>query len=309
MLQDATLGDPISGLKWTRKSPRKLVKALRRKGLKASHETIRRLLETLGYSLKVNRKRLGKRKDVDRNRQMQLVVRRRHAFLQVKKPAISVDSKKKELVGNFKNAGQTWRREALSVMTTDFLVDADGKAVPYGVYDLACNMGFVGIGVSHDTAEFAVNVIRAWWSQIGQQLYGDKQELLIQADSGGANSYRSWLWKWELQQFADETGLTLIVTHYPTSASKWNWIEHRLFGPITQNWAGQPLVNYQTILKYIRATKTDSGLRCRAYLDKTQYQTGKKLTREQKESINLIPYRILPKWNYTIRPRSALREK
>ena len=299
----------MSGLKWTRKSPRKLVKALRRKGLKASHETIRRLLKTLGYSLKVNRKRLGKRKDVDCDRQMRLVARRRRAFLQAKKPAISVDSKKKELVGNFKNAGRTWRREALSVMTTDFLVDADGKAVPYGVYDLAHNTGFVGIGVSHDTAEFAVNVIRAWWSQIGQRLYGGQRELLIQADSGGANSYRSWLWKWELQQFADETGLTLIVTHYPSGASKWNWIEHRLFGPITQNWAGQPLVNYETILKYIRATKTDSGLRCRAYLDKTQYQTGKKLTLEQKDSINLIPYRILPKWNYTIKPRSALCEK
>ena len=309
MLQDATLGDPVSGLKWTRKSPRKLVKALRRKGLTASHETIRRLLETLGYSLKVNRKRLGKRKGADGDRQMRLVARRRRAFLKVKKPAISVDSKKKELVGNFKNAGRTWRREALSVMATDFLVDADGKAVPYGVYDMARNAGFVGIGVSHDTAEFAVNVIRAWWSQIGQRLYVGQSELLIQADSGGANSYRSWLWKWELQQFADETGLTLIVTHYPSGASKWNWIEHRLFGPITQNWAGQPLVNYETTLKYIRATKTDSGLCCRAYLDKTQYQTGKKLTQEQKDSINLIPHRILPKWNYTIKPRSALCEK
>ena len=303
MLQDATLGDPVSGLKWTRKSPRKLAKALRRKGLQASHETVRRLLETLGYSLKVNRKRLGKRKGADRDRQMRLVARRLRAFLKAKKPAISEDAKRKELVGNFKNAGRTWRQESLSVMATDFLVDADGKAVPYGVYDMTRNAGFVGIGVSHDTAEFAVNVIRAWWSQIGQQLYGDKQELLIQADSGGANGCRSWLWKWELQQFADETGLTLIVTHYPTSASKWNWIEHRLFGPITQNWAGQPLVNYETILKYIRATKTDSGLRCRAYLDKTYYPIGKKLTREQKESINLIPHQILPKWNYTIKPR------
>ena len=152
-------------------------------------------------------------------------------------------------------------------------------------------------------------MIRRWGLTEGQAVYGRQRELLIQADGGGANSCRSWLWKWELQQFANETGLTLIVTHYPTSASKWNWIEHRLFGPITQNWAGQPLVNYQTILKYIRATKTDRGLRCRAYLDKTQYQTGKKLTQEQKDSINLIPHRILPKWNYTIRPRSALREK
>lgn len=309
LLQDTTVGDPISGLKWTRKSPRKLAKTLGRKGLKASHETVRRLLEKLGYSLKVNRKRLGKRQDPERDRQMRYVARQRRAFLKAKKPAISVDSKKKELVGNFKNPGRTWRHEALAVLTTDFLTDADGKAIPYGVYDVAGDTGFVGVGTSHDTAEFAVNVIRAWWCQVGQRLYLGESELLIQADSGGANGYRSGLWKWELQRLADETGLTITVTHYPTSASKWNWIEHRLFGPITQNWAGQPLVNYETVLKYIRATKTESGLRCRAYLDKAQYKTGKKLTPEQKESINLIPHRVLPKWNYTLKPRTAPRKK
>ena len=309
MLKDATVGDPISGLKWTRKSPRKLAKVLRRKGFKTSHETVRRLLETLGYSLKVNRKRLGKRQDAERDRQMRYLARKRRAFVKAKKPAISVDTKKKELVGNFKNPGRTWPQEALAVLTTDFLTDADGKAIPYGVYDVARNTGWVGVGVSHDTAEFAVSVIRAWWQHEGPGAYAGQTELLIQADSGGANGYRSWLWKWELQQFADETGLTLIVTHYPTSASKWNWIEHRLFGPISQNWAGQPLVNYATILKHIRATKTETGLRCRAYLDKATYDTRQKVTPEQKESINLSRHRVLPKWNYTIKPRTTPRKK
>ena len=309
MLKDATVGDPISGLKWTRKSPRKLAKVLRRKGFKTSHETVRRLLETLGYSLKVNRKRLGKRQDAERDRQMRYLARKRRAFVKAKKPAISVDTKKKELVGNFKNPGRTWRQEALAVLTTDFLTDADGKAIPYGVYDVARNTGWVGVGVSHDTAEFAVSVIRAWWQHEGPGAYAGQTELLIQADSGGANGYRSWLWKWELQQFADETGLTLIVTHYPTSASKWNWIEHRLFGPISQNWAGQPLVNYETVLKFIRATKTETGLRCRAYLDRTLYQTRLKVTPEQKQAINISRHRVLPKWNYTIKPRTTRRKK
>lgn len=309
LLKDATLGDPSSGLKWTRKSPRKLAKALRGKGFKTSHETVRRLLATLGYSLQVNRKRLGKRQDAERDRQMRYLARKRRAFVKAQKPVISVDTKKKELVGNFKNAGRTWRQEALSVLTTDFLSDADGKAIPYGVYDVARNTGWIGVGVSHDTAEFALTVIRAWWWQVGQVVYAGQSELLIQADSGGANGYRSWLWKWELQQFADESGLTITVTHHPTSASKWNWIEHRLFGPISQNWAGQPLLNYETVLKYIRATKTEAGLHCRAYLDKAIYETGKKITREQKQSINLIPHRTLPKWNYTIKPRTTSDKK
>lgn len=309
LLKDATLGDPISGLKWTHKSSRKLAKALRCKGFKASHETVRRLLETLNYSLKVNRKRLGKRHDAERNRQMRYIARKRREFLRAKKPAISVDSKKKELVGNFKNPGRTWRQEALAVLTTDFLTDADGKAIPYGVYDMARNFGFVGVGTSHETAKFAVNVIRAWWQQEGEWNYTGETELLIQADGGGANGYRSWLWKQELQQFADETGLTITVTHYPTSASKWNWIEHRLFGPISQNWAGQPLVNYETVLKFIRATKTETGLRCRAYLDRTLYQTRLKVTPEQKQAINISRHRVLPKWNYTIKPRTTRRKK
>lgn len=309
LLEDATAGDPIRGTKWTRKALRKLTKALRRKGFRLSHETVRRLLRTLKYRQRVNRKGLGQRQDAERDRQMRYLARQRRAFRKAGKPAISVDAKKKELIGNFKNPGRTWRRAALAVLATDFPSDAEGKAIPYGVYDLARNTGFVGVGVSHETAEFAVNVIRTWWRREGCAAYPGETELLIQADSGGANGYRSWLWKWELQRFADDTGLAITVTHYPTSASKWNWIEHRLFSAISQNWAGQPLISYETVLKFIRTTKTETGLRCRAYLDKTHYATRKKVSPEQRQSINLFPHHVLPKWNYTIKPNPQARAK
>ena len=308
-MKDATAGDPIRGLKWTRKTLRTLTQAVRRKGFRVGHETVRRLLRVLRYTLRVNRKRLSRRQDPDRDRQMRHIIRQRRAFLKAGKPALSVDTKKKELIGAFKNPGRTWRRQAVSVLANDFPSDADGKAMPYGVYDMARNLGFVGVGLSHETAEFAVDVIRHWWWAEGCQAYRGRTELLIQADAGGANGYRSWLWKWELQRLADETGLTITVTHYPTSASKWNWIEHRLFCHISQNWAGQPLVSYETVLKFIRTTRTDSGLRCTAYLDRTRYTTGQKVSPEQRKEINLTPHRILPKWNYTIQPRVTSRTK
>ena len=306
MLQDATAGDPICGTKWTRKSLRRLVKELRRLKFKVSHETVRRLLQTQDYSLQRNRKERSKRQDADRDRQMRYLARQRRKFLKAKKPVISVDAKKKELVGNFKNAGRTWRREARSVLSTDFPSDADGKAIPYGVYDLARNRAFVGVGVSHETAEFAVNLIRRWWWMEGRSAYAGQTELLIQADGGGANAYRSWLWKWELQRLADETGLTITVSHYPTSASKWNWIEHRVFCHITANWAAEPLVSYETVLKFIRTTTTETGLRCRAYLDRKVYATEIAITPEQQDSIRLQRLRVLPKWNYTIRPHDNM---
>ncbi len=306
LLQDATAGDPIRGTKWAGKSLRKLVKPLRRRGFKVGRGTVRRLLKTLKYALHVNRKVLSKRQDKDRDRQMRYLARKRRAFLQAKKPVISVDTKKKELVGNFKNPGRTWRVSARQVLSTDFPSDADGRAIPYGVYDSARNQGFIGVGISHETAAFAIDVILRWWHTEGQDAYPGQTALLIQADSGGANHYRSWLWKWELQRLADVTGLTITVTHYPTSASKWNWIEHRLFAPISRNWAGVPLVTYETILKFIRTTTTESGLRCRAYLNRKSYATRIKLTAEQKALINLRPHRVLPKWNYTITPRKTI---
>jgi len=303
-LQDATAGDPIHGTKWIRKTLRKLVEELRGKKFKVGRETVRRLLKKLGYALRHNRKERSKRQDADRDQQMRYLARKRRAFLKAKKPAISVDAKKKELIGNFKNPGRTWRREARSVLATDFPSDADGKAIPYGIYDMARNRGFVGVGVSHETAEFAVNVIRRWWHTEGRAAYPDVTELLVQADGGGANGYRSWLWKWELQRLADEIGLTIVVTHYPTSASKWNWIEHRLFNHISANWAGEPLVSFETVLKFIRTTTTETGLCCVAYLDRKCYLTKVKVTPEQKKAIRLIKHRVLPKWNYTIRPHT-----
>ena len=280
-----------------------MVKALRRRKFKVSYETVRHLLTKLDYSLQGNRKVLSKRQNAERDRQMRYVARQRRKFLKAKRPVISVDTKKKELVGNFKNAGRTWRRDARTVLSTDFPSDADGKAIPYGVYDVALNRGFVGVGVSHKTAEFAVNVIRRWWWTEGRSAYPGQTEVLVQADGGGANGYRSWLWKWELQRLADETGLTITVSHYPTSASKWNWIEHRLFCHISANWAGEPLVSHETVLKFIRTTTTETGLRCCAYLDRKTYATELKLTPEQQDSIRLKRLRVLPKWNYTIRPR------
>ena len=301
-MRDVTAGDPIRGTKWTRKTLRKLVKELRRKQFKIGRETVRRLLKQLDYSLRYNRKQRSKRQDADRDRQMRYLARKRRAFLKAKKPVISVDCKKKELIGNFKNAGRTWRREARSVLATDFPSAADGKAIPYGLYDVARNRGFVGVGVSHETAAFAVNVIRRWWHTEGRAAYPDQTELLIQADGGGANGYRSWLWKWELQSLADETGLTIMVTHYPTSASKWNWIEHRLFCHISANWAGEPLISFETVLKFIRTTTTEPGLSCVAYLDRKRYLTKVVVTPEQKKAIRLVKHRVLRKWNYTIRP-------
>jgi Rhodopirellula transposase DDE domain len=305
LLQDATAGDPISGTKWTHKTLDKLVSELRGKRFRVGRGTVRRLLTQLDYTLRSNRKRLSKRQDAQRDRQMRYIARQRRAFLKAKKPVISVDTKKKELIGNFKNAGRTWRRAALDVLVTDFPNDADGKAIPYGIYDVTHNRGYIVVGTSHETAAFAVNTIRRWWRTQGRRAFPRQQHLLIQADAGGANDARSWLWKWELQKFADESGLTLTVTHYPTSASKWNLIEHRLFCHISRNWAGQPLIDYETVLNFIRTTRTRHGLRCCAHLDTTDYPTRLKLTPQQKASIHLTPTRVRPKSNYTIEPRKA----
>lgn len=305
MLPDATAGDPISGLKWTRKTLRKLATQLAGKRFAVSHETVRRLLPLLDYSPRSNRKRLSRKQDPARDRQMRYLARQRRACIQAGNPAIAVDTKKKELVGNFKNTGCTWRREPLDVLATDFASDAIGKAIPYGIYDMACQHGFVVVGTSHETAQFAVAAIRRWWLKVGRRVYPHATGLLIQADGGGANGSRCWLWKLALQSFADEFGLRLTVTHYPPGASKWNWIEHRLFNAISGNWAGQPLVSYETVLKFIRTTKTASGLPCVAYLDRRDYPTKLKVSPAQKASINLVRHRVLPQWNYTITPRPA----
>jgi hypothetical protein len=305
-LEDASAGDPITGLKWTRKTLRALARALRRKGFKVGFVTLRRLLRKLRYALRVNRKRLTREQNPERDRQMQYVVRVRRRFLQAGQAVISVDTKKRELVGNFRQAGGTWRRKAIPVLEYDYPSHADGVAIPYGIYDLAANEGLVVLGVSHQTPEFAIAAIRLWWIKIGCLRYVGQRALLIEADCGNPNCNRSWRWKFGLQQLADEFGLNITVTHLPTGASKWNPVEHRLFSQISGNWTGQPLISYETVLKFIRTTKTDTGLRVRAYLDKTDYQTGLELTAEQKAQINLFPHRVLPEWNYTIKPHSAV---
>jgi DDE family transposase len=302
-MKDATAGDPITGLKWSHKSLVKISRTLRHRRCRISPSTAGRLLRQDGYSLRINAKRLAGRKAAARDRQFAYLVRQRHLFLNRGWPVISVDSKKRELVGPFKNAGRAWRQFARSVNMYDFPSDALGIAVLYGVYDVGRKQGFMGVGVWHDTPEFAVATIRAWWFQVGQRAHPGARHLLIEADCGGSNGYRVRVWKWRLQELADEANLVITVTHYPTGASKWNPIEHRMFSAISANWAGQPLDSYETILKSIRATRTATGLRCWARLDATLYRTGVKVTDEQFAQLRLKPRKVFPRWNYTIYPR------
>jgi len=302
LLKDATAGDPITGLKWTRKTCRKIASELKRKGFQVEHSTIPRLVRLLGYTLRGNRKRLSRKQDGRRDQQMRYIEKQRKRFARRKQPAISVDGKKKEKIGQFRNTGRTLRKEPLDVLATDFLTDAIGKATLYGVYDIQHNEGFMEVGVSHETAEFAATAIGRWLLEIGSVRYKNFSCLLIQADSGGANACDSWLWKVELQKLADEFHLVITVTHYPPGASKWNLIEHRMFSVISQNWAGQPLVSFETVLKFIRTCKTSTGFHCSAYFNRKHYQTKRKVTPEEKANVNLYPHKLFPEWNYTIRP-------
>lgn len=306
LLKDVTAGDPITGLKWTKKTSRTISRELKRQGYEVGEDTVRRLLKKRRYVLRANRKRLSKKKDAARNRQMRYLVQKRKQHEKAGFPSISVDAKQRELIGNFKNPGRTYRRKQRDVLESDYPSDADGVAIPYGIYDTAHNEGFVVVGVSHQTPEFAVACIRRWWLRIGKRKFPGKKHLLVQADCGGANGHRLWVWKYELQKLADEFDLTITVTHLPTSASKWNLIEHRLFCHIEANWAGTPLVDYETIIKFIRTTKTETGLRCRAYLDQKNYETGKHISNQQKAFIILKPHRVLPRWNYTIIPHKRI---
>lgn len=308
LVRDATAGDPITGLKWTKKTSRKLSWVLKRRGYPVGPDTVRRLLRQRRYVLRANRKRLNKKRDPDRDRQMRYLARWRRAYQKAGFPVISVDAKQRELIGNFKNPGRTWRQTRLDVLESDYPSEAEGVAIPYGIYDLTRDEGFVVVGTSHQTPQFAAAAIRLWWVKVGRRVYPGQKHLLIEADCGGGNGNRCWLWKYGLQQLADEFGLTITVTHLPTNASKWNPIEHKLFCHIEQNWAGQPLISYETVLKFIRTTQTETGLRCQAYLDATEYETGLKITTEQKAQISLTPHRVLPRWNYTIEPRHGARK-
>jgi hypothetical protein len=304
-------GDPISGLRWTRKTRLKVAQQLTKSGIPIGKTTVGVLLKKMDFSLRVNRKKLCSgnqtpEKSRVRNRQFGYIRRMREQFTEQGNPVVSVDTKKKELIGNFKNDGDTWERESRAVNDHDFPSDATGKGISYGLFDVNKNTGFVCVGTSHDTAEFAVDTIEAWWKQIGNSTYKNKDQLLILADSGGSNAAKSKMWKYYLQKkICDSYKLSVTVCHYPTGASKWNPIEHRLFGPISQNWKGVPLQTLETVLKFIRTTTTETGLKVRALLNRKKYETKQKLTKDQAEKLNVQYHNKLPNWNYTIKPTNV----
>jgi hypothetical protein len=296
----------MSEQKWQRSSLRHLMDEMERIGHWISHTTIARLLKEMGYSLKANVKRLSGSSHPDRDRQFQYIAVQKAIFQQAGLPIISVDTKKKELIGNFKNPGQEWCRDARAVNDHDFEQDALGKAVPYGIYDLMHNHGYVYVGQSADTPQFAVEVIVSWWREFGQELFPNADKILILADAGGSNGCRPRLWKQQLQeQLADQLGLEVTVCHYPTGASKWNPIEHRLFGPISLNWAGKPLETFEFMLACIRGTDTDTGLQVNAFLVEKVYEKGIKVAKEVMQALHIEWHSVCPRWNYTIKPRQV----
>lgn len=305
LIEPATRGDPQSPLRWTCKSTRRLADELTRQHHRIGANTVAALLRQAGYSLQANRKTREGASHPDRNAQFEHINEQVRTFLDRNQPAISVDTKKKELVGDFKNAGRKWQPvgETEDVRVHDFLDKKLGKAIPYGVYDMLNNQGWVSVGIDHDTAQFAVNSIRRWWRQMGRRRFPRAHELLITADGGGSNSHRSRLWKVSLQALADELKLKLHVCHFPPGTSKWNQIEHRLFSFITQNWRGRPLVSHQTIVNLIAGTTTKSGLVVKAALDTEQYETKIKVTDEELSRIRLTPHLFHGDWNYTLSPR------
>jgi hypothetical protein len=309
LLKDAVAGDPVSGLKWTHKSSRRLSAALRRLGFPVSRNTVIRLLRAQGLGLRACRKQVAETGHRDRDRQYRYLVRLRRLYQTRGYPVISVDSKKKEWIGPFKNPGRSWRRQPPLVFVHDFPSWAEGPAIPYGIYDLAHNDGYVVVGTSHDTPSFAVAAIRRWWLAVGRRRYAGKRRLLIQADGGGSNDYRKWEWKVALQRFADEFGLTVVVTHLPSGASKWNPIDHRMFSLISANWAGEPLTSYETVLKHIRATRSETGFRCRACLDTHPYEARHRVAADEKRQLRLKRRRICPQWNYIISPHKRVPKK
>ena len=292
--------------KWLRSSLRHLSDSLKAQGHAACPNTVGRLLKEMKYSLKANVKRQAGAQHPDRNTQFEYIEEQKQYFLSKGWPIISIDVKKKELIGNFKNNGQSWCLEAERVNDHDFKLDAKGRAVPYGIYVVNHKQGYVYVGQSADTAEFAVDILARWWQEFGQFAFPDAPCILILCDSGGSNGYRLRLWKVQLQeQLADKLRLSVTVCHYPTGASKWNPIEHRLFGPISTNWAGKPLRTFEIMLAYIRGTTTQTGLKVSAALIEKVYDKGIKVAKEVMESLNLQRHATCPNWNYTIRPRLA----
>lgn len=299
-----TMGDPMKVLLWSSKSLRNIEKSLKDKGYLISYVTVGELLRSLGYSLQANRKTDEGGHNPDRNAQFEFINETALSFMSDNAPVISVDCKKKELIGNFKNAGKDWFPQGNSpeVKVYDFIDKELGKAVPYGIYDIAKNEGWVSVGISKDTAEFAVNSIRNWWQQMGRDQYPLANKILINADGGGSNSSRSRLWKKELQTLATETGMEIHVCHFPPGTSKWNKIEHRMFSYITKNWRAKPLESLEVIVNLIANTTTQKGLKIKAQVDKNQYEKGLKVEEEELKKINLINKEFRGDWNYKISP-------
>lgn len=305
LIDDVTRGDPESPLRWTCKSVRNVEKGLMKTGYSVSYRTVARILNEQEYSLQANRKTSeGKKDHPDRDRQFHYINEQAKRFLRDGVPVISVDTKKKELIGNYKNAGREWEKKgrAVEVLSHDFPDPDVPKAVPYGIYDIGKNTGWVSVGVDADTAEFAVESIRQWWKWMGKKRYSKAKDILICADSGGSNGYRSHLWKRELQKLANQQKLRITACHFPPGTSKWNKIEHRLFSYISMNWRGRPLTDYQTVVNLIASTTTKAGLTVKVRLDKKIYQRGIKVSPDEMNKIALRQHAFHGEWNYTIKP-------
>jgi transposase len=306
LIESHTKGEPMTPLIWTSKSVRHLEKALKERGYYVSHVTVSSLLKELGYSLQANRKDLAIQKQhPDRDKQFEYINEQAKMFFLKNCPVLSIDAKKRELIGNFKNGGKEYHKTGVApkVFDHDFPIKELGKATPYGVYDIFKNEGFINVGVSKDTAEFAVESISKWWNMHGKTLYSQAEEIMVTADSGGSNGYRVRLWKSELQRFVNEIGKSITVLHFPPGTSKWNKIEHRLFSFISKNWRGKPLLSLAVIVNLISSTKTEKGLQVDCVIDDKEYQRGVEVSDEEFKAINIKQHSFHGEWNYTIAPQ------
>ena len=307
ILDDATAGDPMGPLMWTNKSTRTIAAELERKGHDVSHVTVARCLREMGYSLQGNVKTLEGTQHPDRDQQFRYINKQVRTFMRSKNPVVSVDTKKKELIGAFENGGNTWQKtgQPVPVLVHDFPSMAEGKAIPYGTYDVSRDEALVNVGVTHETAEFAVESIRRWWRTLGRRSYPQARRLLVCADAGGSNGSRLRSWKLHLQKLSDQLKLPITVCHYPPGTSKWNKIEHRLFSFVSMNWKGKPLVSYEAVVNLIGSTTTRTGLKVKAMLDKKTYATGQKVSEREMNALRLKPHTFHGDWNYTLQPRQA----
>jgi hypothetical protein len=303
-MENDTAGDPVSGVKWTRRTTEKIACELRSAGICVSPNTVAKLLKGLGYLLRSNAKKLNRKKDPGRDAQFAYIAAMRDAFAQAGLPVVSVDAKHRELVGEFAHRGATWATEPALVLDHDFPSDADGVALPYGVYDVSANEACVSVGITHDTPDFAVDNLARWWTRHGRRRYPQATALLVLADSGGSNGARSRAWKYGLQhRLCDRHGLAVTVCHYPSGASKYNPIEHRAFSEISKNWAGRPLTDYETVVNYISTTRTKTGLRVDAHLVRADYPTGVKVSDKEMKDLSVRHHDTQSSRNYTISPR------